>query len=272
MSPTPDRFGEYLVGSERLTAVYAGVLRERSGRRPVAIGVTDRRLLCLAEDGTFVNLGYDSVAAIQSRPNSTVSLRGNDYRLLLGIGCLVALVAFAAVVALASNAFVPGFVLATVAGIAAGEHVRWHRTDADPPWPSAVTDRIDGVVERCDAPWRYADRADEFPDDRVVRIASGLVAAGSFVGAIVSASSVVTVLCFFLSLAGLALCDYAHRHRDELDGIELRRRREREVNVSTDDGRSVRIRSDPSDRIGRELSRLAFVEDGDPVGPVAPRS
>lgn len=234
MPPAPDRLGEHLAPEEPLIAVYAATLSENSTWKPVSIGVTDRRMLCVSEDGGFVNVGYDSIATIRSRRRTRRTYRGTDYRLVLGGGGLVAVLGGVGVIALATSALVPVLVLGTVGWLTAAAYL-----------------------------WRNGKH-------RLLTVGSGAAAVSCFTGIVLLASSALVSILALVPVGGLGLIDYARRHKDDFDGIELVRRQKKEVSIGTDDGRTIYVRTDPSEQIGRELSRLAHANDAEPtrIGPV----
>lgn len=235
MTLASERLGGYLVADESLEAVTAGKLFGDSSPVAVAIGITDRRLLCLSEDGEFVDVKQDYIASIRSRRRTRLSYRGNDHRLLMGAGGLLAAAAFGGGFSLAWSAHAAGGVLAFAALLAAGasEYVRRQPGDAS--------------------------------EHHQQMVGSALLAAVAFVGVVVLTASVVVVpLLSLVTAGGLAVTDYAHRHRSEFEGIELVRRSEKEISVDTVNGRTVRVVIDSGEEIDRELSRLAYVEDRDP--------
>jgi len=270
MSETPDRLREHLVPGESLAAVHAAALSEGAVWREVSVGLTDRRLVCVAEDGTFVAVGYGSVCAVRSRRRTTSTYRGYDYRLLAGGGLLLAVLGLLATVALATVALVPLLVLSAVAGLGSAAHLRRTADDADWVGAEEVAARIGCGFENWDDLSEYAYRVAARAGERQRLSAGfGVVGAASLLGAAAVASTPLAVLAALPTIGGLGLAEYARRHRTEFDGIEVVRRCEREIRVSIDGGRVLQIRADPEAGIGRAIGRLAFVGDADPV-PVVP--
>lgn len=273
MAPASDQLREYLVPEEPVRAVYAATLSDDSAWEAASVGVTDRRLLCLSEDGAVVSVGYDSMCAIRSRSRSRLTYSGNDYRLLIGGGSFVAAAALLGTVALAATPLVPLLSLLAVGGLAATVHRQRTATTAERTTVDDVAEKLDAAFDGDDAVRRYRrHRSDRLGDQEVTPLTTGLVAVLAFAGLVAFAANPFIPFLVPPLAGGLALIDYAHRHRDELDGIEAVRRREREVEINTDDGRTVRLRSDPSEDIHRELSRVAFAESTDATQVVAPRS
>lgn len=272
MPPTTDRLSEYLVPDEPLRNVYPATLADDSAPEEVSLGVTDRRLLCLAEDGSVLTVGYDSICAIRSRQRSTVSCRGNDYRLVIGGGAVLALVAFAALVAFSSTLAVPALGLTAVGALAASAFLVVHADAVDRVTLDDVEARMADDFDGVDA-LRRADRAlPDAADGRHVLLAlCALVAVAALAGTAAVASTPL-VLLLVPVLAGMGLVDYGRRHAAELDGIEISRERARNVRIRTDDGRSIRLDVDPSADADRELSRLAFVEEDATAPTVSARA
>lgn len=271
MPEMSDRLGDYLAADERLTAAYSAMLSENTPWVPVSLGVTDRRLLCLTEDGGVVNLGHDAICAVRSRQRTRPTYRGNDYRLLMAAGGLLTVLGVVGVLSLASSLFVALLLPVLVGGLASAEYQR--RSTAGVEWPriAALAKRLRGSGDSSRPPRRNRV-VDAAGDRQVLLLANGLIAVLSFAGIAVLASSWLVMTLVFVTVGGLAVMDYAHRHRDDFDGIEIVRRREREVSIRTNDGGTIRIRCDPSDEIDRELSRLAFADRDDPVPTVSHRS
>lgn len=274
MSSRSDQFRKYLHAEEPLRDVYTAMLSDNSARKAeVSIGVTDRRLLCIADDGTFVNVGYDSICTIRSHPRTRLTCRGNDYRLLLGTGALLAVLGFVGVVALATSALVPLLSLTAVGGLATSAYL-WRGGDV-PELLSldAIDERTAADFDGVDALRRLRDRTDAYADARQLRLlGSTLVALCSLFAAVALAASPFVSLLVLPMVGGLALVDYASRHRDEFGDLEVVRRHEREVRISTTDGRAVQFESDPSEAIGRELSRLVFADEPEPARVLSTRS
>ena len=277
MSSTPDQIRTYLGTDEPLLAVYSATLAENSSWETVYIGITDRRLLYVSEGGRVVNIGYNSICAIQSHTRTTHTYRGNDYRLLLGVGSLVTAIGFVAVTALTSTLILPFLLLVTVGGVVSMEYVRRNADDIEWAVMTEYRRTVAGVlgagtrrrIQRLqtrvgglpgtDALFRFGSAlTDRTELHTILLVGSVLVTVCGFVGMVFLAPSTLVILAVPVVVAGLALVEYAHRHRNDFEGFEIVRNHEREVSISTDDDRTVHIRSDSSVDLGRELSRLAF--------------
>lgn len=196
MSSASDRLRDYPAPEESVVAVYTATLSGSSHWKAASIGLTDRRLLCVADDGEFMTLGYDSICAIQSQPRTTHTYRVRDYRPLLRSGGLVAVLALVGIVAVTASLLVPLLLLVAVGGLVTTAYLR--RSTDTTAWDS-VTEII--------------QRAYDF------------------------------------------------------DAIEIVRHHETEVSISTDDGRTVHLRSGTASDLDRDLSRLSFTDGGEPAHP-----
>lgn len=277
MSSTSDQIRTYLGTDEPLLAVYSATLSENSSWETVYVGITDRRLLYVSDGGRVVNIGYNSICAIQSHTRTTHTYRGNDYRLLLSVGSLVTISGFVAVTALTSTLVLPFLLLVSVGGVVSTEYVRRNADEIE--W-AVVTEyrrtvagvmgtgtrrRIQRLQTRvgglpgANALHRFGSTVTDRTELHQLLLVGGvLVTICGFVGMVFLAPSTLVILGFPVVVAGLALVEYAHRHRNDFEGFEIVRNHEREVSISTDDDRTVYIRSDSSVDLGRELSRLAF--------------
>lgn len=254
---------------ERLTAVHSARLSEGSAWSDVTLGVSDRRLLWVEDDGQFVTLGFDAISTVRSRPRTTPTYRGIEAPWLLGGGVVAALVCLLGLVVVTARPLEPLLLLVAVAGLAAAASLR--RVDDVTEWPPAAT--VTALVRKYDVEGRF--RLDErhhtdVDEPRRVLVGVSLLAAGgSLLALLALAASPLATLFAFGAVGGLAIADYARRRGDDADPVELDWRREQEVSISTTDGRTVRVRTDPSSTLGRELSRVAFVEPADRVS-IAP--
>lgn len=272
MPQTTDRLREYLIPEEPLRGVYAATLSDDSSPKEVAVGVTDRRLLCLSDDGTFLNVGYDSICAIRSHQRSSFTYRGNDYRILLGSGALLAVLGFVALAAFASSPGVPVLALATVGAVAATAALFWSDDVSELATPEAIDRHTAADFDGAEALRRAGQRLpDGVEAQHALTVASAFVAVAGFLGTAAVATTPVVLLFFVPILGGIGLVDYGRRHVEELDGIEISRERARNVRIRTDDGRTVRLETDPSADVDRELSRLAFVDREESVQTVSAR-
>ena len=257
MAPSAEQLQGYLAPAERLVAVFDATLHETGTRRPVSVGITDRRLLCVAEDGRFVTVGYDSLCTVQRRAWTTRTVQGRDYRLLLAGGGLLTVFGGVGVVALATTLVVPLLTLTAVGGVVSAAFLQ--RDGTDSMWNPAA-----GVGK----PTLSASSPDPSTGEsgpaspRLVLTGSAVLAVTSLASIILVASGGLVVAATLAVLGGTGIAEYAYRHRGDFDGMELIRRREAELRVSTDDGRTLRVRNDSCEELSRELSRMAYADVG----------
>lgn len=260
MSPSADQFRAYLALREPVVAVSTGTLFETSSWDPVSIGLTDRRLLCVTQDGQVITVDYDAICMIQSRPRTTQTYRGMDYRLPMGVGGLIALLGGVGVVVFATSVLVALFTLVTVGGLITAESLRRCGDEVQPNTTTEVAKYVPyDVDDRILS--RLADHLvpDTTEEREVLVIGSGGVALVSFVGLVLLVSSGYVVLGVCTLVGGIALVDYSIRHRSEFDGIDVSRHHETEVSISTNADRTIHIRSDSSEEFVRELNRVTFM-------------
>lgn len=259
MLPSPDQLREYTGSGEPLEAIYPATVVERSSRTSVALGLTDRRLLYVSEKGLFGTVEYDAISGLRGRPQLTRTYCLDDYRLVLGAGGVASLLGFAAVLAVASTLLVPFLLLAAVCGLVTAEYLRRHGADVERDGDAGLRERIDNfdlgeTLRRLRSD--STGRADPY---QLLLVGSALLAIASFVSIILLASNWV-VLGTALFVGGVGLVDYGYRHRDGFDGFAVVRHREIAVNVRTADDSTLRFRTDPSNDLCKEVSRLAVGE------------
>lgn len=121
MIPSRRRLETALVPGERLERVAYGRLVGEGLRETVAVGVTDRRLVCLGRDGNRLDVAYASISSIRRYTHSRLQFEGIDSRLLaagFGLGaslCLLAATALVVSTAPVSDELVgPALVFVTV--------------------------------------------------------------------------------------------------------------------------------------------------------------
>lgn len=256
-----DQLRNCLVSDESLKAVSSATILEKSFRETASIGMTDRRLLCVSDGGRFMDIGYDNISSIRSRRRTTTTCRGNDHRLMIAVGILLAMLAFVGVVAISSGALTPFLVVVTVGATAATEYVRRNGADIE---LTAVVDRVEGTIGDVDAAdairRRKAQVNEHVNDDQLLAAGSALLAALAFIGIVIISSGFVSVLALIV-IGAVALIDYAYRNKNKFDGIELVQQHHKELSIDTVGGRTVHIRIDPEEEIGRELSKFTHAAD-----------
>ncbi|MFC4542114.1 hypothetical protein ACFO5R_09255 [Halosolutus amylolyticus] len=247
MTDAEDRLSSHLVEDEALQRLTSGHRLERPGDR-LAVGLTDRRLLCVSDSGAFTDVRYDYVSSIESRERSRVRFTtGPDGQRTLGLvgGVLVIgalLVGFGRLSAggIVRDAVTVGFALATV----------------------AITSAIGHVCRRDDG---VAPREQLFVGTGILSVVV-LASAGLFSPVLVAPLFVVA------TLAGLVLVRYARRHRDQFNGIGLRRHRETLLTVTTVDGRTIDLAVEADTDVDRTLSTAVYRDSAPTVGHPVPES
>ena len=254
MRTSPGELEAYLVPDESVVAGTAGTLLDGSFQSEGVVGVTDRRVLFVADDGRFVDVAHDAVSSIRSRPHRGITYPGVGPAALVILGGGVATAAFVGALALE-----PGFLgfvllLATVGGTAAAEQVRRGGGHAvrqvAASTKSALLDALPGR-ERLPGP---VERAGEDADPDLLVLGLVSVALTALIGLIATTGGLLVVPHALATVGGLALVEYGYRRERERDTAPSGRPLRREVSVHLVDGRVVRLRIDPDGRFDRDLS------------------
>lgn len=258
MAQPERRLREQLVATESLTTVCEGTLVEDASRSDLVIGVTERRLLGCAEDGESLDVRRKYVTTVRSRVETTSTYRGIDDRLVVRIGGAVAAISFVglvlyAVVTAASVGLVLGLSIATVAGAYLAALAR-RRYDPDPSARPEVD--LESASE-------FASTFEFDPtSDRQQAVAAGLcaglLAAVSALLLVRAASGPLAPVLLLGTVGGLAIAEYGVRMENEFDGLEFDERSETVVEITTVDGHTVELRTDPAANLERELGRRAL--------------
>lgn len=264
MTPSERSLRAHLTRTESLNAVYEGTLIEETGREEVTIGVTDQRLLGRSADGEFLDVKQEYITSIRSHLHSRPTYRGVDDRLVAGIGAVLAAIA---VVALALTALrLPaaeamatiGLAVATVAGGSAAELARRRYV------------RVREALGRLERDRGFDFDLDLGSDrDRLLLggLGGGLLATVSFLW-LLAATGPLAGLLVLVAGGGLALAEYGVRLETEYDGIEFATEREKRVEITTVDGRTVELRTDPDASLERELGCHSTQHHYDPIESV----
>lgn len=264
MGTTPDEFEAYLAPSEPVVAGTSGTLYADSFRSAGTVGVTDRRVLFVSEEGGFLDAVHGAVHSIRSHPQGRFAFRGMAPVLVSVLGAGVALAA--AVWVLLLEPGVLGFVLllGTVGGAALSDRIRRNGPGTDWWFPDdawvAFLDRLSGV-DRLREPVARA-RAGGDPDLVVLGVAT--VALLALVGLVAAAESLLVVPLSLAAIAGVALAEHGYRRRREADADREDRPRRRDVSIHLVDGRVIHLRIDDWERFDRELS-VAVRESAPPT-------
>lgn len=265
----PGALREHLAPEETLLTAGPGRLVEPAYRAGVSIGLTDRRLILLADDGGFVDVGHDAVHAIRSRPRTTLTSGELAARAMVIGGVLVATLAVAGLLVLATSYLVPAFALLGVGSIVAVEYVLRAGIELDGSGIVGATGPLDERLRRPIGDERFrrvetrvATVVDEYP---ILPATGGVLALCGFVGVVVLAGHWGGVALPVLALGGFALVDTDSRRIRDLADRDERRRREREVRIDLVDGRTVTVRIAAEQSIDRDIGRLVRGTATDPI-------
>jgi hypothetical protein len=277
---------EYLVSDEPVKAAADGQVLDSTPGGTVSLGLTDRRVVFVSEDGGFLDIDYDHICSVRSQPRTAVSVRGNDYRLLLVGGFVLGIVGLLGVLGVASNPLSPVFTLLFVGGIGVAERAvrldedvtiegvdpiaRLRRLDGRFDW-DAVEAKMNGLNGHSPGAIAHREkrRVNEYVGDRQLLLAGSVVLAfAPFIALVVFESSLLAPVFALFTAGGIALLVYGFRHGGDLQNLQVVREREREVSIDVVDGRTVNLRVDPDVTVDRKLSRLAHGEES--VSPDPP--
>lgn len=256
MSARTDGFEAFLAEDESVVHVAPGTLLEDGHGSEGSIGVTDRRVLFLADGDRFVDVTHDAVYSIRSRSRTRFTRGGIGYRLLAATGAVVAAAAFLGLIAFGASLPALGFSVLVVGGTLGAESVRRGVVDVD-------RSRLARFVEG-----RFDDSGDGGKLRRLIEVAAygdgdplvlslAYVTTIALVGLVAVTGSLVVIPFVVVTLGGVAIADHALRRKRALDTIGGSRYRDREVSLYLADGRTVRIRVDADDPFDRLLSGVA---------------
>lgn len=254
----------YLASDEPLDIVGTGTLLDDANHESVSIGMTDRRFLCVSQAETFVSVGYDDVSSVRTRRRTRTAVTGTDYRLLMALGGLLAVLGFVGVFALGPGSLAPALTIVTAGCLAVADSVRndgvqieWEQFREDVGKIVAKLDGIDAV--RPVGRQVVADIADT-ENDRLLLAASSLLGAIAFLGVILSAVHVLAPIFALVSIGGVALTAQAYRRRGDFEETALVQQNERVVRIDTTGGRTVSVRIDADAGFDRQLCRAAYAD------------
>lgn len=270
MPSTADNVRDYLNPDEPLVAEYTGTYSENSMGKPVSVGITDRRVLCVSEGGGATSIGYDSICTIRSYPRVKRTFNVRDFRLFLGGGGLIAIAGLLGVIVFSTTVLVPLLTLLSLGSLGSMEYLR-RNLDVREGMSLPAARQDGGGLDRWHTIRRILGRAIDYADEhRPLLLAGvGLVGIVSFGGAILVASSVLVPLSILVLVSGITVMDYAYRHRDDFDGIHVIQQQKREVSISTIAGSSIQLDCDPSDEAHQELSMLVFTNGEAPTRAIS---
>lgn len=223
------------------------------GRHPAVVGLTDDRLLLVVEDDRFVGLGLDRVCTVRSNTRTSFDVRGLDYRLLVAVGCLLAVVGLAGVVGTAGNPLSPPLALVTLLGALGAERIARERPDPSGALASLL--RHDGALAALNRRDGMLAALTRHERELALGVTSAL-GAGGFVVLAATESEPATPFFTVLLLVGAGLAVYASHNSERFEAMELVRSRRRTVTLTVEDGSTVRLRTSPDSPLDRELARL----------------
>lgn len=260
----------YLASDESLDVVGTGTLLDDVGHESVSIGMTDRRFLCVSQAETFVSIGYDDVSSMRTRRRTRTAVAGTDYRLLMVLGGLLAVLGYVGVFALGPGSLAPALTLVTVGCLAVADSVRhdgaqveWEQTREYVGKTVAKLDGIDAV--RPVGRLVVADIA-EADDDKQLLVASSLLGVVAFLGVILFAAHVLVPLFAVVSVGGVGLIAQAYRRRTDFEELTVVQQNERVVRIDTTGGLTVSVRVNPDAELDRQLCRAAYTDRPTPSG------
>lgn len=268
---TTTLFQEYLSPEEVLLETGDGFLVEGRSWTDGFVGLTDRRLLFVTDDGGFTDVDYEHVCSIRSQTQQTFTERGLRLRAAAALGGLLALVASLGAVVLASSALGGFLAITVIGGVAAAEALR--RTGIEVDW-DAIAERLPGFDRgaRIGAATDGGARADEERDGGLINqrweteyvyahqlllLTAGILAVTAGIGLVALTGGLLVLALTIAAIAGLAVTDAAVRRIRRLDDAGGSRRHEREVRIELVSGRDVSVRFDSTGQTDRVLTQLA---------------
>lgn len=253
MRASTNELRTYLAPGETLVDGTAGTLFDDSYRSEGSVGVTDRRVLFVSEDGGFQDVAHDAIYSVRSRPRRGLTYRGTAPALLAVLGGAIAAAAAVGVLVLAPRPLAFVLLLASVGGVAGAERVR--RRGVGDVWRPLERAKSELVAALDDVePFRGPTaKWSELGDDDLLILGVVSVALTASIGLVVVAGSLLVVPLALVALGGLALAEYGYRRRAERDPVGGERR-ERDVSLHLVDGRTVHLRLPPGGRFDRHLS------------------
>lgn len=266
MPSASDEVGDHLNPDESLVAEYTATLSESSSGKPVSVGITDRRVLCVSEREEATSIGYGSICTIRSHPWVKRTYHVHDYRLFVGGGGLMAIAGLIGVMVFSTTVLVPMLTVLTIGSLGSTE---FFRRNSDGRERTVLPDLRQSVgdSDRWQTPRRIMGHAMDNADEHrtLLLTGGGLIGMGSFVGALLVASSVLVPLSILVLVSGITVVDYAYRNRDDFDGIHVIQQQKVEVSIRPIAGPSIHLNCDPADEVHQELSMLVFTHGEAPT-------
>ncbi len=247
MTFAEDRLARHLVDDESVRVLETGSFLGEPGSGSVTVGLTDRRVLCISEEGALTDIRYEFVSSVGSRPRRrwTYRYRTADALLVGAIGALLAAIGVLVAVGAAAGVGPIGGALTTAL--------------------AAIAATALGVARRV--------RAVTGLERTVRRLLVGasvfLVLSIAALAAVVSAIS--PSLLALATVVGLANLAWTPRFVAAFDGVGLSRTRATELTIATVDGGTVRLHLEADTDLGRELGASLARADASSPDRVAVR-
>ena len=239
MKTAEARLSSHLVEDESIQCLTSGRLLEDPSGEQVAVGLSDRRLLCVSESGEFTDVRYDYVSSITSRQRTSLQFE-TEAQTIRTVGIV-------------GGIFLLGGVLTGLGELSAGSGI----SDAITVLISLGTVAAAVIVER-------SRRADGITTSR----RQLLVGTGLFVVAVLATLALVmTALSTSLYVVAVTVAAVVAwtglSNWDQLTAIGLRSRPETEITVTTVDGQRIDVVVDGETDVDRRLSTSIY-RDGSP--------
>lgn len=265
MRASADELEAYLAPDESLLDGVPGAVFDDGYRSTGSVGVTDRRVLFVADDGSYLDVAHDAVTSVRSRPRTAVTPSRAGLGTAAALGAVLAVFAAIGVLVLQSDLLAAGLasiLLAVhVGGVAAAERVRRHGVDRRTlsRLPGTLGGRFDGrhpgrLDDSRSIAQATAGSADGGRELAILGVA--VVGLSALVGLIALSGSLLVVPLSMSVLGGVGLTDYGIRRLRDPEAIEGGPRRERDVTIYLVDGRTVNLRVDGAGRFDRDLGAL----------------
>lgn len=242
MTAESDGLCAHLAPGESVVDVGDATLVENARQMDGTVGVTDRRVLFVADNEGFTDVGHDHISAVESRPRQTLTSRAVTYWLLAAVGVFLVSSVSVILVVMAATSLGLFLVLSTVGSLVAAAYVWGYGVDLE--WLPSEVETL------------FVDAESQ----ALLAVGFGLLATVSFIGVVALTESLFALPFTLVALCGIALVDDAYRRLRELNRTGESHRDERDVHIHLLNGHTVRIRIASEARIDRELSRLACAD------------
>ncbi|MDG5775484.1 hypothetical protein VB773_11455 [Haloarculaceae archaeon H-GB2-1] len=264
MSVSATTFEAYLAPGETVVEGVPGSLLDSASRSEGTIGVTDRRILFVADGDEFLDVSHDSIHSIRSTPQSPLTQRGLSSLAVVGGGSLLALVALLGVFLLRPSALVPVFLALYVAGVLGAEYVRRYGVDLHWVGGASAGGRSDTDHRVFETDRLHRTIAKHADNDDLLVVALVVVALVALAGLIALTESLLVLPLSIVLLGGVGVSIVGIRRGRALKRRGIDRHDELEVSIHLSNGHVVRLRVEGDSRLDRELSGVArrTLDDG----------